>query len=308
MSAAVQPAYVCVGGIIVDDIVFPNGETRMEILGGGLVHSAAGMSIWGQRAGLVACAGRDLPESAQRRLKRDFDLQGMIWLDLPQARAWQLFEWDGKRSEVFRVDTLRPFIYEPGPDQVPAAYRQAKGVYLLRDAAQLPAWRGLYPQATLLWEPLQQYMQPENTAEFRAALPYVDIVSPNWLEAQAIYHTGDPGRLVQAMLDDGAKIVALRMGDAGSVIGRRGIHELLRVPAVPVPTVVDQTGAGNTYCGSFLVGWLETGNLLTAGCYAAVSASFALETIGIADPPSNMQAVRDARYRQLYARLQHPVA
>lgn len=306
MSA--QPAYVCVGGIIVDDIVFPNGETRMEVLGGGLVHAAAGMNIWGYRAGLVACAGQDLPESARRRLQRDFDLQGVIWLDLPQARAWQLFEWDGRRNEVFRVDTLHPFIYEPGPEQVPAAYHRAKGVYLLRDAAQLPHWRALYPHATLLWEPLQQYMLPENADEFRAALRYIDIVSPNWLEAQAIYHISDPGRLVQAMLDDGAAIVALRMGEAGSMIGKQEMHDFLTIPAVPVPEIIDQTGAGNTYCGSFLAGWLETGSLEIAACRAAVSASFALETIGVAEPPSNVQSVRDARYNHLYTRLQHPVA
>jgi sugar/nucleoside kinase (ribokinase family) len=280
----------------------------MEVLGGGLVHSAAGMAIWGERAGLVACAGRDLPESAQRRLRRDFDLQGVIWLDLPQARAWQLFEWDGQRREVFRVDVLEPFIYDPGPDQVPAAYHGPKGVYLLRDAAQLPAWRALYPDATLLWEPLQQYMIPDNAAEFRAALPSVDIVSPNWLEAEAIYQINDPGQLVRAMLDDGAEIVALRMGPDGSMIGKRDMPETISVPAVPVPVVVDQTGAGNTYCGSFLVGWLKTGNLLDAGCYAAVAASFALETIGVADPPLNVRAVRDARYQRLHARLQHPVA
>ncbi len=145
MSAPVEPAYVCVGGIIIDDIVFPTGETRMEVLGGGVTHAAAGMLIWGQRAGLVACAGRDLPESARLRLERDFDLQGIVWLDLPQARAWQLFEWDGQRREVFRVDVLDPYVYGPPPDRVPPAYYDAKGVHLLRDATSLPGWRALYP-------------------------------------------------------------------------------------------------------------------------------------------------------------------
>ncbi len=76
MKNSVPPSYICVGGIIIDDIVFPNGETRMEVLGGGVSHAAAGMKIWDQRAGMVACAGKDLPNSARRRLERDFDLQG----------------------------------------------------------------------------------------------------------------------------------------------------------------------------------------------------------------------------------------
>ena len=303
MSGSPQPAYIGVGGIIIDDIVFPNGETRMGVLGGGVVHAAAGMLIWDQRAGIVAYAGHDLPEQARQRLARDFDLQGLIVLDLPQARAWQLFEGDGKRTEVFRVDVLDPFIYEPPPDRVPAAYHAARGVHLLRDAAPLPAWRALYPDAVLLWEPLQQYMIAENADEFRAALPQIDIVSPNWLEAQLVYGFRAPEGLVRAMLDDGAPVAVLRMGEAGSLVGEQGQNDLLRLPAVPVPHLIDQTGAGNTYCGAFLVGWAETRDLLTAACYGAVAASFSLEVTGVADPPPDKDAVRATRLRWLHEQI-----
>jgi len=300
----VNPEYVGVGGIIIDDIVFPNGSTHLEVLGGGVVHAAAGMHLWGQRAGIVACAGHDLPLSARQRLERDFDVQGIIWLDLPQARAWQLFEWDGRRNEVFRVDILRPFIYDPSPDQVPPAYHTAKAIHLLRDAVSLPAWRQLYPNATLLWEPLQQYMIPPNADEFRASLTHIDIVSPNWLEAQAIYNITEPEKLVRAMLDDGAAIAALRMGEAGSMVGQRGSDSVITLPAVPVPHIADQTGAGNTYCGGFLVGWVETHDLLTAACYGGVAASFSLEVIGVADPPANKHQLRDERYAWLRAQVE----
>lgn len=295
MSSAAQPEIVGVGGIFVDDIVYPDGAVRMAVLGGGVSHAAAGMWIWGRRAGLVACAGRDLPGSARQRLARDFDVRGLIWLDLPQARAWQVFEWDGQRREIYRVDELAPFVYGPAPGQVPPAYHAAGAVYLLRDIASLPGWRALYPNATLLWEPLQQVMQPGNAGVFRAALPYADIVSPNWIEAGAIYGTPDPAALVRAMLDDGARIAALRMGEAGSLVGQRGDPALLRVPAVPVPEVVDQTGAGNTYCGAFLAGWQIAQDLRQAAAYGAVAASFCLEGAGVADPPPGFESERDAR-------------
>jgi sugar/nucleoside kinase (ribokinase family) len=294
--------YIGVGGIIIDDIVFPDGKTQMEVLGGGVVHSAAGMWIWDRRCGLVACAGIDLPASARRRLERDFDLEGLIMLDLPQARAWQLFEWDGRRSEVFRVDVLDPYIYEPSPEAVPQSYRQAKAVHLLRDAVQLPAWRALFPQAVLLWEPLQQYMIPDNTREFRSSLRHIDIVSPNWLEAQFVYGFKDPDQLLRAMLDDGAQIAVLRMGDAGSMVATR--DELLVLPIIPVPQLVDQTGAGNAHCGGFLAGWNMTGDLLTAACYGGVAASFALEVIGVANPSGDWHSTRDERYHGLRDRVE----
>lgn len=303
-----RPAFVSVGGIFVDDIVYPDGTVRMGVLGGGVSHAAAGMRIWAQRAGLIACAGRDLPETAQSRLARDFDLAGMIWLDLPQVRAWQLFEWDGRRREIYRVDVLHPFIYDPPAEEAPSVYDDAAALYLLRDAAPLPGWRARYPDAVLLWEPLQQYMLPENAAEFRAHVRHVDIVSPNWLEAGAVYGFDTPERLVRAMLDDGASVAALRMGEAGSMVGRRGEDGVLHVPPVPVPEVIDQTGAGNTYCGGFLVGWTQTRDVKRAGAYGAVAASFSLETPGVADPPAGFEAERDARLAWTLERVRPAVS
>ncbi|MBN1680213.1 MAG: hypothetical protein JW966_07965 [Anaerolineae bacterium] len=304
MPDSTRPDAVCVGGIFIDDIVYPDGRTHMEVLGGGVVHAAAGLLIWNQRAGIFACAGHDLPDSARLRLERDFDLQGLIWLKIPQVRAWQLFEWDGKRTEIYRVDVLDPFIHEPLPDQMPPAYHRARGIHLLRDAAPLRQWRELFPDTVLFWEPLQQYMIPANAAEFRAALPDVDIVSPNWLEARQVYGVAEPEALVRAMLDDGARIAVLRMGEHGSMVGQQGNGHVLRLPAVPVPELVDQTGAGNSYGGGFLAGWLKTGDLATAACYGAVSASFALEAVGVADPPADdVETLRETRYRWVTQRL-----
>ncbi|MBN1563043.1 MAG: hypothetical protein JXA10_04345 [Anaerolineae bacterium] len=303
MTESYQPDYVCVGGIVIDDIVFPDGETRMGVLGGGVAHAAAGMSIWDQRPGLCTCVGQDLPAAAQQRLMRDFDLQGALQLALPQARAWQLFEWDGRRTELPRVDDWKPFFVRPLPDEVPAAYHAAKGFHILRSAEALPSWRRLFPQATLFWEPEQRFMIAEHADIFRHALNYVDVVSPNLLEAQLMYGFSDPVTLVKVMIDDGAQIVALRMGEAGSLVGLRGDDTLLSLPAVGVPEIVDQTGAGNTYCGAFLVGWLATGDVLQAAIYGGVAASFALETLGVADPPPNLPEMRAERYNWLCDRV-----
>jgi hypothetical protein len=248
-----------------------------------------------------------LPDSARQRLARHFDVQGLLHLDLPQARAWQVFEWDGRRTEIPRVNDWEPFFERPIPEEVPAAYHGAKGLHILRGADCLPRWRRLYPNATLFWEPEQQFMVAENADIFRHALHYVDIVSPNRLEAQHMYGINNPATLVWAMIEDGAKIVALRMGDAGSLVAKQSSADLLTIPAVPVPKIVDQTGAGNTYCGAFLVGWLETGDLVKAAIYGGVAASFALETLGVANPPSDVNDIREARYNWLNEQIAAPM-
>jgi sugar/nucleoside kinase (ribokinase family) len=289
------PTYVCVSSIIIDDIVYPDGRTDMEVLGGGGVHTAAGMVVWGERPGLVSTKGNGLPQSAAARLESYFDMRGVVTLDIPQVRAWQLFEWNGKRTEIFRVDEIEPFLSEPRPAALTPDYREAKAVGILRNSHEFMEWRQAFPEAMIFWEPEQTYMVADNRDELRRTLPYADIVSPNVLEACQVYGTNDPNQLLDHLLSDGAKIVALRLGEAGSMVATA--NERISIPAVPVPKVVDQTGAGNTYCGAFLVGWHRTSDLRTAGYYGAVAASFALETVGILDPPSHEQ--RDERYQWL---------
>lgn len=301
--ASTPPRYVCLGGTIIDDIVQPDGTTHMGVLGGGVTHMAAGIRVWDERPGLITCLGTDLPAPVQQRLARDFDLRGAVRLDLPQLRAWQIFEWDGKRTEVFRVAHVRPFIYGPDPRAIPAVYRRAPGVGLLCEADVVPTWRAQFPAATVLWEPPQQFMIAANRDAFRAALAQVDIVSPNLLEAAQLYEQDDPAALVRTMLADGAPVAALRMGAEGSLVGHSAGTELVHVPPVPVPQIVDQTGAGNTYCGGFLVGWLRSGDPAQAGAYGAVSASFSLEVTGVADPPAPGSALRDQRYQWIMQQL-----
>lgn len=289
-----RPDYFSVGGIFIDDIVYPDGRTKMEILGGGTIHAAAGMSLWDVRPGVMVTVGNNLPGKIRARLERDFDTQGFYSVDEPQARAWQLFEWDGKRTEIYRVKNINPYIYKPTLADMPESYSDVKGIHLLQGAHVLKGWRERFPDRVIFWEPLQQYMIPENANEFRESLPLPDIISPNLLETTLIYGELEPEQLIRSMLDDGAKVAILRMGERGSLVaGQSG--EIIEIPAVPVPEIVDVTGAGNTYCGAFLVGYVQTGDLQLAGFYGAVAASFSLEQVGVVDPPEDTSRIRQER-------------
>jgi hypothetical protein len=88
-------------GIIIDDIVFPEGRTSMGVLGGGGMYSVAGMRIWSADVGILSNADAD------------FDSRILDGLDLcathlrntgrPTPRAWQLFEEDGLRTQIPRI-------------------------------------------------------------------------------------------------------------------------------------------------------------------------------------------------------------
>ncbi len=299
MSSVQSPRLVGIGAVFIDDIVLPSGQTYMARLGGGVVHALMGASIWDERPGIVATVGQGLPDESAARLHRHLDTRGLVQLAIPQIRAWQLFEEDGTRRELYRVQETLPFIRGAQPEHFPVDYAQSQGFYLLQGTEEIRRWRSVLT-GLILWEPLQQIMTAENASSIRAVLRdcHIDVVSPNLVEAQAIYGKLSPDELVNAMLTDGARCVALRMGASGSVVANQD-GKRYQIDVVPIPEIIDQTGAGNTYCGGLLAGLIQKKSLREAGAMAAVSASFCLEQVGVLDPTHVQAADRDRRYDQI---------
>lgn len=295
------PALVGIGAVFIDDIVLPTGQTFMGQLGGGVVHALMGAALWGeQRPGIVAVAGQGLPEAARARLERCFDTTGLHTLPIPQIRAWQVFEEDGTRRELYRVRETEPFTQGAGPEHLPPRYRRSQGYYLLQGFEGIRAWREVLP-GLVLWEPLQQAMTPGSRGALRKVLREcrIDLISPNLAEARTIYGDLPPEALVNALLDDGAQAVALRLGRHGSLAASQQTDGCLHIPAFPVQQITDQTGAGNTYCGGLLQGILQGQSLEKSAMMAAVAASFCIEQVGVLDISQVSQEERDRRYTQL---------
>ena len=275
-----EPNFLAIGSVIIDDIVYPDGRTSMGVLGGGGTHAAYGMAFAGEKPAVVGLVGADLPAEIRARLEADFAPGGLVVTAQPQVRGWQIFEWDGRRNEIFRVAVVAPFMHQPLAESARVPFQQPRGLTLLRQPDYVAGWRRRFPDAALLWEPTRAFMLSADREAFRAGIAAADIVSPNLHEAQAMYGIADARELLRRLLADGAPIAALRMGEAGSLVARRGSAAAFAIPALPVAEIIDQTGAGNSYCGGFLVGFCRAGDLLTAGAYGAAAASFTLEAVG----------------------------
>jgi len=299
MMSVQSPRVVGIGAVFIDDIVLPSGQTYMARLGGGVVHALMGASIWDERPGIVATVGQGLPDESAQRLHDYLDTRGLVHLTIPQIRAWQLFEDDGSRRELYRVKETLPFIRGAQPEHFPSEYAQNQGCYLLQGTEEMRTWRKVLT-GFVLWEPLQQIMTAENAGAIRSVLRdcHIDVVSPNLVEAQAVYGERSPDELVNAFLEDGAQCVALRMGGSGSIVANKN-GERHQIGAVSVMNMVDQTGAGNTYCGGLLAGIVKGKKLNEAGTMAAVSASFCLEQVGVLNPSLVKGEDRDQRFHQI---------
>jgi hypothetical protein len=61
------PSIVLLGNLLVDDVVFADGTTRMGQAGGALLYGELGATLWGARPGLVSVLGDDYPADARLR-------------------------------------------------------------------------------------------------------------------------------------------------------------------------------------------------------------------------------------------------
>jgi cytidine kinase len=310
-------------GIILDDLVFPDGHTVTGTLGGGGPQTTFGMRLpalagWTETlgdVGLVAGIGRDLPDSARAWLAAaGIDLAGVRETELSTPRAWQILERDGRRAQVWRVER-RVISAQLGRtlDHIPESYRQAKGFHLGIHPDELdldfiqrlrhlpPPCRGRPGGGPVLsLEPFKPADRPLSDAALRQLCTGADIFSPNIAEAQSLVGNGSPDELMRRIADAGASIVTLRMGPEGSRVyaSSGATHLVIHVPAVPT-NVIDPTGAGNAYCGGFLAGYVQTGDVLTAAHYGTVAASFLVEQVGLPEINERLRTQAELRLHLL---------
>ena len=305
------PKFVLLGSLTMDNTFTSEGVVTPQVYGGNVVYSALGARIWHDRVGMVSRAGINFPEAFLRQLKAlGIEVEGVIRVDAPHGMNVAFcYRPDGSRSRAFPPEVMaripgreRPrFIdyttisvehrfrtwldFAPGPEDFPASWRPgAAGVHL----AAMPVEKHLALTASLRNEGASLHIQVDSpwyderdlTRDYHTELfGRTDILLPS--EADLASHMPgldpvDAGRRLQRW---GAAMVVIKQGGAGCTIldGRSG--RTVHVPSYPA-AVVDLTGAGDAFCGGFLVGWVETGDLLRAAAMGTVSASFAIEGVG----------------------------
>jgi sugar/nucleoside kinase (ribokinase family) len=280
----------------------------MGVLGGGGPQAAFGMKLWTEKVGLVSGIGRDLPAKALAWLEASgIDRAGLRYADQwPTLRAWQILETDGRRTQVWRI---------PGPaigaqlrrslEELPSSYRGARGFHLgihpeAPDLAFIQALRNLGAVVSL--EPFRPAAHPLDPDEVRELASAGQIFSPNLEEAESLVGPGQPLELIHRLAEAGAQIVALRQGAAGSTVHHASSGQIWHIPALAT-RVVDPTGAGNAFCGGFLVGWVQRGEVRLAGLYGAVAASFLVNQVGLPEARQDRAEAATQRLEQLESQV-----
>jgi len=293
--------YIFVGNVIIDDILQADGRVSMYALGGGGSHAVMGGRVWSDDIAFIAGAGRDFsPEHWDQLAQAGLNLGGIKRHECVTTRAWQLYE-DDRRVQVNRTDMSVSRQMWPQPGPLPAGGGTPRGAYIIASSTPLLlAWVDVLRQAgvsQILWEPGGRILSTRHRQELTSILPKVDIVAPDIDAAMAGFRKTDPQAIAKALHDRGAKIVALRMGKRGSLVSESSgaLHE---IPMYRTK-VADVTGAGNSYCGGFMVGYTATGDARLAGLYGAISASFCVEQPGLIRWRPTLRAEAEGRLSEL---------
>ena len=143
-------------------------------------------------------------------------------------------------------------------------------------------------------------MKPGFQDDLPVILHGLDVFLPSESEARAFFCPAEPDRweMAEAFGSMGSRFVVIKCGANGQYIWDKDGHRKWHVPAYPVK-VKDVTGAGDTYCGGFLVGLDQTCDIVEAALRGAVSASIAVEGFGPLYTLETMPGLAHARLEVL---------
>jgi sugar/nucleoside kinase (ribokinase family) len=101
------------------------------------------------------------------------------------------------------------------------------------------------------WDPLETWLSDD----LARVLPYLDVFLPNQQEALALSEEETVAPAAQSFLEHGIHTVVVKRGNEGAYLMRRdGLT--LEHPGYPI-SVVDTTGAGDSFNAGFLYGFLK---------------------------------------------------
>jgi sugar/nucleoside kinase (ribokinase family) len=273
---------VVLGNLLVDDLVFSDGRTRMAQPGGATLYASLGAALWGLSTGVVSWRGTDYPEWALEALAaRGVDLGGIHALGRPGLRTWLLYE-EPRRQVIHRLDGPTHAEVSPSPEQIPVYWRDARAFHL----APMPfdVQRDLVASLGRLegaWVSLDPYvlLSSESFEALGALASQVDALFLSEDELELPGAREDPGPTLRRLATGRLRFVIYKRGARGGLLYDAREERLVEWSGL-ADHVEDPTGAGDAFTAGFLVGWLRDRDLELALRRGVVTASFAMESWG----------------------------
>jgi len=274
-------AIVVVGSLGLDTIETPAGRVE-EVLGGSAAYFAFAARHF-LPVSLVAVVGHDFPQAAQTMLNHpDLDLAGVARVE------GKTFRWEGVYTQDMNSrKTLRTElnVFEQFRPELSERLRGLRNVFLanIDPVLQRQVLEQLERPRLVLADTMNFWIQNKRE-ELLRTLRQVRMLLINEEEAREL--TGEPltHRAARAIMELGPETVVIKQGEHGAFL--QSADTYFACPAFPVDSLVDPTGAGDSFAGGFFgalarMGRLTDLNLRRAVVYGSVMASFTVEGFGV---------------------------
>jgi sugar/nucleoside kinase (ribokinase family) len=299
----VPPSLVLLGNLLVDDVVFSDGSTRMGQPGGAVMYGAMGAAIWGTSVGCVSLVGTDYPVAMLDALEeRRVDLTGVHRLPGPGVRTWLLYEGQLRRL-IHRLGCPTHEQVSPGPEHIPPAWHSAPAFHLapMPFAVQRRVLASLTGSGNRFVSIDPHLPVTEETlGDWREALADADAFFPGEDELLLEGTDVDPRGVLPRVASGRLRFIVFKQGARGGVLydAREDRFHRWRARSTKV---MDATGAGDAFAAGFISAHLEGLPISVCIDRGVVSASFAIETPGAASLLTASRTDADGRISQLSA-------
>lgn len=270
-----------VGSIALDSIFTPFGETADALGGSAVYFSVAGSLL--HPVQVVGVVGRDYPVAELERLAR----RGIDWSGVERADG-ESFRWKGKYSyDLQSRETLetRLGVFAEFQPKLPDPFRTAKFLFLgnIDPELQLGVLSQVRRPELVVCDTMNYWIQGKREALLEL-LSRVDVLMVNDSEARELSGDWNIHRAGRWILAHGPGRVVIKQGEYGALMIEPS--RTFYVPAFPLETVFDPTGAGDAFAGGFMGYLARTGeaseeNMRRAMVVGATMGSYAVEQFGI---------------------------
>ncbi len=276
-------AVTVVGSVAFDALETPFGR-RDRIMGGAATHFSLAASFFTE-VSVVGVVGEDFGEAELDV----FRSRGINIDDLEQVAGARSFFWKGRYDEDMNVahtlDTQLNVFADFDPTLSVAA-RSASILFLANIQPDLQRRvRGQCTQAHLVGLDSMNYWIDSARESLIETMRGVDVVVLNDIEVRMLTREPNVARAAKQIRALGPQLLVVKEGPYGAcMFSEEGYFS---VPAYPLETVIDPTGAGDSFSGGFFgyldslgtSSWSET-DLRCAAVCASTLASFSVEDFG----------------------------
>jgi len=291
---------VVVGSIAFDAVRTPFGE-RERMLGGSAVHFSLAASFFDE-VRVVGPVGDDFGDEEYAVLQH----HGVITDDIQHVDGGRTFFWRGHYEydlNTAHTDDTQLNVFGDFAPRLSEASKQADVLFLANIQPDLQREVREQCQARLAGlDSMNLWIETARHSLVRT-IGGVDIVLMNDAELRMLTERPNLVRAAREVMGMGPTAVIAKQGEYGAALFTQS--GFFALPAYPLETVVDPTGAGDSFAGGFL-GYLASQGgepddltLRRAMTYGSVLASFNVEEFGTERVRRLTRDEIDERFEQL---------